>query len=95
MVRNSLPHFSGAAVLVAVRLHHTAELFPTHMTERNATETLIYEALRFAVWAAGEGLYPAEGEPAQAPEEFLFQYSKAMDVDDWDKLPEAIIDTLR
>lgn len=64
------------------------------MAERSATETLIYEAVRFAVWAAGEGIYPADGENAQAPEEFLFQYSEAMDVDDWDSLPDQIMRAL-
>lgn len=63
------------------------------MTEHEIA--LIYEALRFAIWAAGEGLCPAPGELATAPEDFLFEYSKVIDADDWDGIPEAICAKIR
>lgn len=49
--------------------------------------TLIREALRFAVWAAGEGF--------MEPEEFLFQYSCAAGLDDWEPIPDSIASLLR
>jgi hypothetical protein len=58
-------------------------------------EKLIYEAIRFASWAAGEGLGPVDGEPAMAPEDFLFEYCRDMAEPDWDKLPEIILERLR
>ena len=54
--------------------------------ERAAMAAMIYEAVRFSLWAAGEGICPAPGENAVAPEDFLFEYSKAVDIDDWDGL---------
>jgi hypothetical protein len=55
---------------------------------------LVYEAMRFAVWAAGQGLMAQKGEPTLDPEDFLFDYSKAMDIDDWDGLPEVARDAV-
>ncbi|MDE5451294.1 hypothetical protein GWE18_00185 [Bradyrhizobium sp. CSA112] len=63
--------------------------------EREATLSFIYEALRFALWAAGEGICPAPGELATAPEDFLFEYTNAIDGDDWDGVPESITSLLR
>lgn len=60
------------------------------MTERQAMLEMVYEAMRFALWAAGEGICPAPGEPAKSPEDFLYEYSLRMDVDDWDGLPEYV-----
>jgi hypothetical protein len=57
--------------------------------------TLVYEAMRFAIWAAGQGIMPDEGEPAQGPEDFLYEYSKAIDIDDWDGLAEVARDHIR
>lgn len=54
--------------------------------KRHAMAAMIYEAVRFSLWAAGQGICPAPGEDAVAPEDFLFEYSKAVDVDDWDGL---------
>lgn len=51
---------------------------------------LIYEALRFAGWAAGEGLMPADSEPAEAPEDFLFRYSCETGDEDWETIPERL-----
>lgn len=36
--------------------------------------TLVYEAVRFANWAAGEGFTPAAGEDARDPAEFLMEW---------------------
>jgi hypothetical protein len=54
--------------------------------EKHAMASMVYEAVRFALWAAGQGICPAPGEDAVAPEDFLFEYAKAVDVDDWDGL---------
>lgn len=58
-------------------------------------ETLIYECVRFTNWAAGEGLSPADGENAKAPDDILMDYSRTMDDPDWDKLPEHIVELIR
>jgi hypothetical protein len=57
--------------------------------EREHLAKMVYEAVRFSLWAAGEGLSPVKGEPAFAPEDFLFDYSHAMDLEDWDGLPQV------
>ncbi len=54
-------------------------------------QTLVYEALRFAIWAAGEGLIPIDGEPARSPEDFIYEFAAATGFDDWDNLPDSII----
>jgi hypothetical protein len=64
------------------------------MTEREAMIEMVYQAMRFALWAAGQGICPARGEPADSPEDFLFDYSKRTNVDDWDGLPEFVRQTL-
>lgn len=64
---------------------------------RDAAKALIREALRFADWAAGEGIAPADGQPATAPDEFLAAYSDATGDDDWDALADrlpALLDAL-
>jgi len=58
--------------------------------KRNPTEELVYEALRFAVWAAGEGICPSDDQPARPPEDFLFEYSHNMNDEDYDTLPDRI-----
>lgn len=60
------------------------------MTEREAMIEMVYEAMRFATWAAGQGICPVEGEPCKAPEDFLYEYSLRIDIDDWDALPEFV-----
>lgn len=63
--------------------------------EMTKLERLIYESLRFANWAAGEGLCPVAGENASAPEDFIFEFCREMDDPDWDRLPEIVIEALR
>ena len=57
---------------------------------QDAEAKMIYEALRFASWAAGEGLAPIDGEDAQAPEDFLYVYSCKTGDEDWDTLPQRM-----
>lgn len=57
----------------------------------NAERMLIHEALRFAVWAAGEGIAPEKGEDARDPEEFLFDYSLETNDTDWETLPDRLM----
>ena len=47
---------------------------------------LIRHSLRFAVWAAGEGICASEDDP----EEFLLAYSSATDDTDWDTLADGV-----
>ena len=49
---------------------------------------MIYQSVRFASWAGGQGICPADGEPATAPDEFLMAFSTAIDFEDWESLPE-------
>lgn len=58
--------------------------------DAEAERRLVHSALKFAVWAAGEGIAPAEGEPARAPEDFLMEYAEATGDEDWDGLPDRI-----
>lgn len=55
----------------------------------DAREKLIVDALRFAVWAAGEGISPVDG-PVE-PETFLFDYASATGDEDYDTLPDRIL----
>jgi hypothetical protein len=55
----------------------------------NAYEEMIFAAVRFAVWAAGEGIGPADAEP-QAPEDFLYIFSRRTGHEDWDGLDQII-----
>jgi len=63
-------------------------------SDRALLATLVHDAMRFAIWAAGQGIMPDEGEPARGPEDFLYEYSCAMDVDDWEGLAEVARDAL-
>jgi hypothetical protein len=58
------------------------------MTERERAQLakMVYEAVRFSIWAAGQGICPVRGEDAESPEDFLYDYSIATDIDDWDGL---------
>jgi hypothetical protein len=64
------------------------------MSEREALAKLVYEAMRFAIWAAGQGIMAEGGESTLDPEDFLFDYSSAMDVEDWDGLAEVARDAI-
>lgn len=52
---------------------------------------VIRDALRFADWAAGEGISPVAGQPAGDPAEFLSAYTDATGDDDWASLPDRIM----
>ena len=59
-----------------------------------ATETLIREAIKFALWGAGEGFVPGGDDAWKAPDEFLFEFCIAKNLDDWDALPDQIVAAL-
>lgn len=59
-------------------------------TGRAAIAKLIYEALRFAVWAGGEGICPVDGQDAAEPEKFLFAYSTETGDEDWGTLATRV-----
>ena len=65
---------------------------PTHapLSGPARVEALIYESVRFADWAAGEGIAPADGEPAADPSEFIMAYLGAIDDGDGDGLAERV-----
>jgi len=58
--------------------------------------TMLWHAVRFSNWAAGEGQCPNEDQGVRAPDEFLFDFSKATDEEDWetlaDRLPQLLAD---
>ena len=60
----------------------------------NDDKNLIYDALLFFVWAAGEGIAPTEKHIPE-PEEALFDYFTKTELnkseDDWDIVPELIL----
>lgn len=61
------------------------------MSDGEALAKMVYEAVRFANWAAGEGFFPAAGENAADPADFLSDFingSEHLDGDDWDRLPQ-------
>lgn len=64
------------------------------MSDIGAIKTLIRRAIKFADWAAGEGICPAgHGEAEEGernPEEFLFSYSTETGDEDWDTLADRI-----
>lgn len=49
--------------------------------QAEALRTLIRECVRFADWAAGQGIYPADGEPASVPEDFISDFLVRTDAD--------------
>tara|TARA_R110000851_G_scaffold167004_1_gene312589 strand:- start:336 stop:569 length:234 start_codon:yes stop_codon:yes gene_type:complete len=53
---------------------------------RTPVEKLIYEAVKFAYWAAGQGICPVDEEGASAPDEFLMRYSDETGDEDWETL---------
>ncbi|GAC1587785.1 MAG: hypothetical protein NVS3B5_21150 [Sphingomicrobium sp.] len=64
------------------------------MTDREHLAKRVYEAMRFALWAAGEGIGTARCEPTDDPEDFLYDYSLAVGIDDWDGLPAVARDAI-
>ena len=60
----------------------------------NAWEEMIIASVRFAIWAAGEGLCPADGSP-QSPEDFLYIFSRRTGHDDWDGLDQLVREYLQ
>lgn len=62
--------------------------------QRQALATMVYEAIRFCDWAAGEGFAPAAGEPAMDPAELLSDYVTAIDGDDYEGLATAARDAV-
>lgn len=57
----------------------------------SALSDLVYRAVTFANWAAGEGICPESGQdPERNPDEFLMMYSNETDVEDWDGLAAAL-----
>lgn len=51
---------------------------------------LVRRAIKFANWAAGEGICPERQSEECNPDEFLFAYSSATDDTDWDTLADRI-----
>lgn len=62
--------------------------------ERAALAKMVYEAVRFSLWAAGQGICPDRSDDADAPEDFLFAYSSAVDIEEWEGLPDVARDAM-
>lgn len=60
------------------------------MVKLTAEMALIRNAIRFANWAAGEGLCPADDQGVLGPEDFLFAYSIATGDEEWATLADRI-----
>ena len=58
-------------------------------------QRVVFEAIKFANWAAGQGVTPIDGEDASPPEEFLMAYSETTGDEDWESLPIRIAQTIR
>ena len=78
------------------RLHDAVNAFvgslaaPATGGEREALVVMLSEAVRFASWAAGEGICPVEGQPARAPEDFLMEYSDATGEEEWETMADRL-----
>lgn len=55
---------------------------------------LVSASLRFADWAAGEGICPIDSDIPD-PETFLFDACRALDRDDWPPMIEMVVAGLR
>jgi carbonic anhydrase len=53
-----------------------------------ADAELIFQALRFFFWAAGQGISPVDGEDAAEPEECLWQYGLRTGDEHWETVAE-------
>ncbi|WP_291869742.1 hypothetical protein [Bradyrhizobium sp.] len=67
-----------------------AKLAPSKSVERLALAQMVYEAVRFANFMAGEGICPADDcQEARDPAIFLSEYVTAIDGDDYEGLAEV------
>ena len=55
-----------------------------------AIVAVIREALRFSMWAVGEGLSPMDGEDAADPTDFFLAYTKATGDEDWETVADRL-----
>lgn len=53
---------------------------------RGADSELIYEALRFYFWAAGEGISPNADQDCLEPDEGFWQFSLRTNDNDWETI---------
>jgi hypothetical protein len=69
-----------------------AEDAPSTALGSNGTALIVMlsEAVRFAAWAAGEGICPVDGQPAKAPEDFLMAYSEATGEEEWETMADRL-----
>lgn len=51
---------------------------------------LIRRSIKFANWAAGEGICPVAQSEELNPDEFLFAYASATDDTDWETLADRV-----
>jgi hypothetical protein len=51
---------------------------------------LLRDSVLFAVWAAGEGITPADSEGVRAPEDFLMDFSNATGEEGWETLADRL-----
>ena len=56
-----------------------AEHLDHKLAQQEATREMIFAAVKFAEWAAGEGISPAREEGVEAPEDFLFEWASYYD----------------
>lgn len=64
----------------------SASVRPEPANVEAAWAELVYQSVRFANWAAGEGICPIADEPALPPDEFLLAFSEATGFEDWEGL---------
>src|SRR5690606_11575921 len=69
--------------------HHSGPHAMTTPSDTAREIALVRDALRFFVWAAGEGLSPAEDDVPE-PETTLFEYAVATGNEDWDNYPDTV-----
>lgn len=55
---------------------------------RGADDELIYQALRFYFWAAGQGISPVDGEDALEPEEAFMQFTDRTNDEAWETVAD-------
>ena len=53
-------------------------------SKRSPLAELVFHAVRFSNWVAGQGICPVESEGVTEPENFLMSYSDATGDDDWE-----------
>ena len=57
---------------------------------RSPLEELVFQSVRFADWAAGEGICPLASEGVEEPADFLFAYSRASGDEEWETMADRI-----